>query len=735
MPIVPLISATAGPDPCADPPTGGTLAGHRYAWQNATILGGGFVSGIEFSPVQSDIIYARTDVGGAYRWDSAAQRWLALTDWVGRDNANLMGIESIAPDPADANVVYVAAGQYLTSNGSILRSTDGGSTWTQNAIAVPMGGNVDGRNMGERLAVDPNLPSTLYFGSRNSGLWTSTDSAATWSLVPSFPVAGTASYGLTFVFFDRRSGSPGAATSTIYVGVTTTSMGSAGSLLTSTMPSLYRTTDGGSTWQPVPGQPTNVFPHHAAMDYASGILYFTFNNAWGPNNVTAGAVWKLDTSSNTWANVSPSGTRGGYGGVTVDASHSGTVIVSTLDRWPDEIYRTTNGGGTNGAANWTAIGTPASRDVAGARWLFWGGTTLSSTAWNGWMGDIEIDPHNPGRVLYNTGQGLWWSDDATGSSAHWRFQNQGLEETVAIGLISPSGGAHLVSAVGDIGGFLHDDLSAPSLSGMFSNPVFGNTSSVDFAEQHPAIIARVGTTSSSTKTSQHGAYSADGAATWTPFGSEPNMSASGGSIAVSADGLTFVWAPQGSRGVPSPPAYSRDHGTTWTSCSALPSGARIASDRVNQNRFYATGGGMAYASLDGGASFAVFATLPAGTATVRPTSGIEGDLWFASGGGGLYHWTDASPTLTQVAAVQNATAVGFGRAATCQAPYPVLYLAGMANGVSGVYRSDDQAASWQRIDDPQHQYGYINCVAGDPRLYGRVYLGSGGRGILYGDPQ
>lgn len=25
-------------------------------------------------------------------------------------------------------------------------------------------------------------------------------------------------------------------------------------------------------------------------------------------------------------------------------------------------------------------------------------------------------------------------------------------------------------------------------------------------------------------------------------------------------------------------------------------------------------------------------------------------------------------------------------------------------------------------------------VAGDPRLYGRVYIGSGGRGILYGDP-
>ncbi len=33
-----------------------------------------------------------------------------------------------------------------------------------------------------------------------------------------------------------------------------------------------------------------------------------------------------------------------------------------------------------------------------------------------------------------------------------------------------------------------------------------------------------------------------------------------------------------------------------------------------------------------------------------------------------------------------------------------------------------------------HQWGLIHCVAVDPRIYGRVYLGTHGRGILYGDP-
>jgi xyloglucan-specific exo-beta-1,4-glucanase len=738
----PPLPPTAGPDSCVDPPAGGSLGAGGYAWKNVTILGGGFVSGIEFSPAPggNDVIYARTDVGGAYRWDAATQRWVPITDWVGRDQANLTGIESIAPDPQDPNVVYVAAGQYLTAgtgSAQMLRSGDLGKTWTQNSIAAPMGGNVDGRNMGERLRVDPNLTSTLFFGSRNNGLWKSTDSAATWNPVTSFPVVGTTQYGLTFVFFDRRSGSPGTATSTIYVGVTTTAPATTSTpnlpmFTLSTAPSLFRSIDGGSTWQPVPGQPPNMFPHHAAMD-SSGTLYFAFNSSWGPNSIAAGAIWKLDTSNDAWTQISPPANRGGFGGISVDRTHPGTVVVSSLDRWPDEIYRTTDGG-----AHWIALGANGSqsvRDVAGAQWLYWHGAQPNAT---GWMGDIEIDPNNPARVLYNTGQGIWWSDDITsadtGAPTHWTFREQGLEETVATGLVSPSSGAHLLSAVGDIAGFRHDDLEVSPAAGMFSNPIFSSTTGLDFAELHPAIVARVGTTGSGNST-QHGAYSFDGGTTWSPFASEPVGAAANGagSIAVSADGAAMVWAPQSGRGAAVAPAYTLDRGKSWTGCTGLPAGARVAADRVNPNKFYATSGTRLYASTDGGKTFAPSAiTLPRG-GTVRPIFGIEGDLWIAAGGG-LYHSIDSGANVSQIGAVQSAAALGFGRGATCQ-DYPVLYLAGQTNGVSGVYRSDDQGATWQRIDDPQHQFGSIGYVAGDPRSYGRVYLGSGGRGILYGDPQ
>ena len=168
-----------------------TLPSEPYTWRNVVIGGGGFVTGIIFHPRQPGLMYARTDVGGAYRWDDPAQHWIPITDWIGMADVDLTGCESLALDPNDSQRVYLAVGTYTRGNAAILRSDDQGRTFQRTDVPFKMGANEAGRFNGERLAVDPNDGEILFFGSREDGLWKSADRGATWQRVDSFTNIGT----------------------------------------------------------------------------------------------------------------------------------------------------------------------------------------------------------------------------------------------------------------------------------------------------------------------------------------------------------------------------------------------------------------------------------------------------------------------------------------------------------------------------------------------------------------
>jgi hypothetical protein len=38
-----------------------------YTWRNVQIAGGGFISGLVFNQTEANLVYVRTDIGGAYR--------------------------------------------------------------------------------------------------------------------------------------------------------------------------------------------------------------------------------------------------------------------------------------------------------------------------------------------------------------------------------------------------------------------------------------------------------------------------------------------------------------------------------------------------------------------------------------------------------------------------------------------------------------------------------------------
>ncbi len=677
-----------------------------YTWQSANIGGGGFVSGIVYHPTERNLVYARTDVGGAYRLNPSNGQWIALNDDLGGLNNEfmLLGVLSLAVDPNDANRLYLACGQYADTTywtppyGAILRSTDRGATWSRTALTVRIGGNDDGRNTGERLQVDPNDGNILFLGTTRAGLWKSTDAGVTWSQVTSF-----APTQCTLVLFDKTTGSTGSATQTIFVGVAST-----------TGSSLYRSTDGGATWTAIPGQPTGVMPHHADIAYgASRALYLAYANALGPNGASSGAVWKLNLTDGSWTNITPAAGSGGYGGISVCAANPLVLAASTLDRWSprDAVYRSTDGGAT-----WTDVLTSATIDTSSAPW--------AAAVTPHWIGDIRLDPFDPSRAMFNTGFGLFATTGFTSAATTWSFYARGLEESVPLMGVSPTSGAHLLSAIGDYDGFYHDDLAA---SPARFSPHYGTNTSIDCAANAPASVVR--TYNSGTR----GARSTDGGVTWTAFAACPSSSASGGTIAISADGTTLVWSQQNTV------AYrSTNNGASWTACAGAPASASYTfapvADRVNASKFYIynQSSGVVYRSTDAGATFSAGATVPTWGGRLRTTPGQEGHLWLPCWTNGLRRSTDSGVSFSTVSTVQEANAIGFGMAATGQT-YPAIFLWGKVSGTTGLYRSDDSGVTWIRINDDRHQFGYINWIDGDPRLFGRVYLGSSGRGVIYGD--
>jgi hypothetical protein len=725
----------------------GALAPSPYRWRSVVIQGGGFVTGIVFSPAKPGVAYARTDIGGAYRFNPADKSWVPLTDFLGKADANYFGVESLAADPADASHVYMAVGLYTQSwagPGAFMRSSDRGNTWQ--IIPTPglkMGGNEDGRSNGERLAVDPNQTEILYFGSRRSGLWKSTDQASTWSRVDGFPVKDDPNgLGIPFVVFDKKSGVRGQATPIIYAGASKTDT------------SLYRSTDAGQTWQPVPKQPSGFMPSHAEFDQ-NGVLYLSYGSGPGPYNVPDGAVYRYDPKTDTWADISPLKPGGalpgggvdkfGYGALSVDASRPGTLLASTIDRWAGggEIFRTADGG-----QHWKPLMAQAVLADGGAPYVYGHQKKIPAPQW---VGDIAVDPFNPSHAMLVTGAGIWASEDVTAADrdrpTHWVFRNRNLEETAVLDMVSPPAGPPLLTALGDLCGFRHDRLDVSPTRGTFDNPVCANSTSLDFAQSRPNLVVRVGSYPWDGSKGARGSVSLDGGATWTEFRSEPAGSDGSGSVAISADGSSVLWAARKARA-----AFSKNQGTSWTAVSGLPEPAKIAdwaplnlklvADRANPKKFYAFDAltGTAYSSSDAGEHFQLTTSgLPSlpdydlTPASIRAVSGIEGDVWITSGKQ-LSHSTDSGTSYTPVRGVEAAYGLGFGRALPGH-EYPAIYLSGKVAGVTGLFRSDDGGKNFVRINDDAHQYGGSTLIIGDPRVYGRVYVAGHGRGVLVGEPK
>ena len=774
--------------------------------------GGGFISAIIPSSVDKNLFYARTDVGGAYRWDESTGNWKSMMDWVDVSERGLLGIEALAVDPQKTGTVYMVAGTSYWNNGrtAFLKSTNKGDSWTVTYIdAFGAHGNGMGRGNGEALAVDPNNSNILFYGSRNKGLFKSTNNGSSWAKVAGFTQAAGSDTtwngsGFSFVTF-----APGSST-VLYAGFLREGK------------NVFRSKDGGSTWEALSiptalkttagGAVVRLMPQRIAIPQDGSALVVTFSDGAGPHTMAwdegwgpifdgfgRGAVLKYNTATSTWTDISPedyidNGETGPskfdslnvadetyeyiapYGGVAMNPQNPLEMVATTMgyrspqywysqddkgkDKWSDQwganIFHTKDGGKTwvgTFQAFWTEGGffpTAKQMDANGVDWMYNGSIH--------WSGSVAIDPFNPKRVWVSSGNGIFRTDDITNYTITpavnswdqdqietrqvWKFMAHGIEETVPEEVVSIPGGP-LISVIADYDGFRHDDIRQfPAFRHQTevggSAVSLGSTRGLAFAPLSGTLV-KVSDARSVNPDGYNDVpisplqFSSDSGKTWKAATYESiSENYKKGSVAISADGAITLWMPGEGTSV-----MQRYAESNWGTVSGV-DGAYPVGDPKDANVFYAYSktSGFVYRSSDKGLTFTQVGS--AGVSEfkkMRVAPGRTGDLWVpifdAAGKGALKRSQDGGTSFTAVAGVSNCEAVGFGKAKTAGA-FPSVFIYGTVGKVTGLFQSDDEGATWIRVNDDNHEYGGLangEFVMGDMNTYGVVYMSTAGRGI------
>ena len=142
--------------------------------------------------------------------------------------------------------------------------------------------------------------------------------------------------------------------------------------------------------------------------------------------------------------------------------------------WGDRFFKSEDGGET-----WISM-TPGNKTGWGgpleAEYLKDGGYSWIQEKAIHWCGAMVIDPRDSNKVLVTSGNGVFACDNTWDETPQFYFDPTGIEEVVALDMVSVPGGDEY-SAIGDYDGFIHTDVSVP---GEQYQPNIGSTSAIAY---------------------------------------------------------------------------------------------------------------------------------------------------------------------------------------------------------------------------------------------------------------
>src|SRR5213592_977302 len=291
------VGAAPAPPPSASPTPAPQIDPKLFSGMQWRVVGpfrGGRALAIEGVPDDPNTWYFGAVAGVVWKRTDGGATWVPVFD-----KQDISSIGAIAVAPSDHNTVYVGTGEAAirgntTYGTGVYKSVDAGKNWKNIGLR-------DTRQIGA-LIVHPNNPDIVYvaalghaFGPNSErGIFRTTDGGKTWAKVLS---KDENTGGIDIVFDPHNPNTLFAALWQARRQPWFFSSGGPGS-------GLYRSTDGGTTWQELHG---NGLPNGILGRIGVAVSGADSNRVYAIIEAKEGGIFRSDDAGQHWTRVNDDG--------------------------------------------------------------------------------------------------------------------------------------------------------------------------------------------------------------------------------------------------------------------------------------------------------------------------------------------------------------------------------------------------------------------------------------------